>query len=136
MNFSSYLYINININLQVRYKMFVPRRTFITFIKEYERGVKYFMGRYTGIMRPGINLYVPILHNIFKVDIRSRNYTLDNMSIITNDGATIQINGNVEMRVVDPTKYCNTQYNGKATAISKCKLSIRDEISSILYKIY
>ena len=43
---------------------------FIRIIIQYERGVKFTLGKYDGIMNPGVNFLIPLVQTFRKVDIR------------------------------------------------------------------
>ena len=40
-------------------------------INEYERGIKFTLGKYSKIMKPGLNLVFPIINSYKKIDIRT-----------------------------------------------------------------
>ena len=39
-------------------------------VKEYERGVKFTLGKYAGMMNPGLRIVVPIIQSWERVDMR------------------------------------------------------------------
>ena len=41
-------------------------------ISEYERGVKFTCGKFSGIMQPGWRLVLPIFQSFKKIDIRTK----------------------------------------------------------------
>ena len=41
-------------------------------INEYERGIKFTLGKYSKIMKPGLNLVFPIINSYKKIDIRTK----------------------------------------------------------------
>ena len=57
-------------------------------INEYERGVKFTLGKFTGIMNPGWNLVLPIFQSYKKVDIRTRTVDVPEQEAITKDKKT------------------------------------------------
>jgi len=50
----------------------------IKVLREYERAVKFRLGRFAGIKGPGIFLIVPILDRLRKVDLRTKRSTCPN----------------------------------------------------------
>ena len=42
----------------------------IKIVNEYERGVKFFLGKYAGIMKPGLRIIVPFIMSWQRVDLR------------------------------------------------------------------
>jgi regulator of protease activity HflC (stomatin/prohibitin superfamily) len=73
-------------------------------IKEYERGVMFFFGRYTGVKDPGLRLvFVPIF-NMVKVDLRTVVEDIPPQDVITKDNVSSTVNAVLYFRVVHPDK--------------------------------
>jgi len=70
-------------------------------IVEYERGVKFTLGKFTSIMMPGLNIVVPIIQTYQKVDMRVRVVDVPNQESITKDNITVTINAVLYYRVSD-----------------------------------
>lgn len=73
-------------------------------INEYERGVKFTLGRYTGIMAPGLRLVIPILQSYRRVDIRQTTIELPPQEVMTKDQVSLKIDGVVFYKVKEPEK--------------------------------
>ena len=56
-------------------------------INEYQRGVVYTMGRFTGIVNPGWRLIIPIFQTFRKVDMRTKAVDVPKQETITKDNA-------------------------------------------------
>jgi len=39
-------------------------------VKEYERGVRFTLGKYSGVIKPGLRLVIPIVQSWRRVDVR------------------------------------------------------------------
>jgi regulator of protease activity HflC (stomatin/prohibitin superfamily) len=76
----------------------------IKILKEYERGVMFTLGRFTGIKGPGIILVIPILQQITKVDLRVIVLDVPKQDVISRDNVSVKVNAVVYFRVVDPGK--------------------------------
>jgi regulator of protease activity HflC (stomatin/prohibitin superfamily) len=61
-------------------------------INEYERGVRFTLGRYSGIMQPGWRLVVPVVQSYQKVDIRVRVVDVPDQDAITHDNVSVNVN--------------------------------------------
>jgi len=91
-------------------------------IQQYERGVKFTLGKYTGIMNPGLNFVVPIFQTYQKVDIRQRTIDLPPQDVMTEDKVNLRIDGLVFYTVEQPEKAVlnvqdlKYQLSGKATS--------------------
>ena len=77
---------------------------FIKQIQEYERGVLFTFGKYTGIKKPGWRLVIPILQQMQKIDIRTKAVDVPNQEAITKDNITISLNAVIYYHVHDSAK--------------------------------
>lgn len=73
-------------------------------INQYERGVKFFLGKYSGMMGPGLNLIIPILESYQKIDIRTKAVTVPEQDAITKDNVSVRISAVIYYKVVDASK--------------------------------
>lgn len=71
----------------------------INFIRDYERVARFRLGRFEGMLGPGIVFAVPILHQIQKVDTRTSVLEIPRQTNITKDNAPIDIDFLVYMRI-------------------------------------
>jgi regulator of protease activity HflC (stomatin/prohibitin superfamily) len=76
----------------------------IRIIKEYERGVMFFLGRYAGIKKPGLRfVFVPV-YRMTVVDLRIIAEDVPPQDVITRDNVSARVNAVIYFRVVDPDK--------------------------------
>ena len=68
-------------------------------INEYERGVKFQLGKYKGIMTPGWRLIIPIFQSYQKVDIRVKVIDVPDQDAITQDNVSLNVNAVLYFRV-------------------------------------
>src|SRR5579872_6315667 len=73
-------------------------------LNEYERGVMFTLGRFTGVKGPGVVLVFPILQHMRKVDLRVIVLNVPKQDVITRDNVSVKVNAVVYFRVVDPGK--------------------------------
>ncbi len=73
-------------------------------LKEYERGVMFTLGRFTGIKGPGVIVVVPILQEMKKVDLRTIVLDVPTQDVISRDNVSVKVNAVVYFRIVDPGK--------------------------------
>ncbi len=76
----------------------------VKILKEYERGVIFFLGRFTAVRGPGLILLIPGLEKMQKVDLRTVTMDIPSQDIISKDNVTLKVNGVVYFRVEDPEK--------------------------------
>lgn len=76
----------------------------IKILKEYERGVIFFLGRSTGVRGPGLIILLPILERITIVSLRTITMEIPSQKIITKDNVSIDIAAVAYYHIVDPKK--------------------------------
>ncbi len=77
-------------------------RTTIRAVKEYDRLVIFFMGRFSGVRGPGLTYVVPFVEKALKVDMRETIIDIPSQTAITKDNASIGIDFLVYYRITDP----------------------------------
>ena len=61
-------------------------------VNEYERGVRFTLGKYSGIMSPGLKLVIPILQTWQRVDMRIKAVDVPEQDAITKDNVSVNVN--------------------------------------------
>jgi regulator of protease activity HflC (stomatin/prohibitin superfamily) len=88
-------------------------------INQYERGLKFTLGRFTGIMEPGWRLVVPIFQSYQKVDMRVKAVDVPDQKAITRDNVSVTVNAVIYYKVdsaeksileVEDFRYAISQY--------------------------
>ncbi len=73
-------------------------------VNQYERGVKFMLGRFHRLVDPGWRLVFPIVQSMTKVDIRTKAVEVPYQDAITKDNVSCKINAVIYYRVVDAGK--------------------------------
>ena len=73
-------------------------------IKEYERGVRFSAGRFSKILDPGWHVILPIIHQLTKVDVRTKAVDVPEQDAITKDNISVRINAVIYYKVFDASK--------------------------------
>jgi regulator of protease activity HflC (stomatin/prohibitin superfamily) len=68
-------------------------------INQYERGVKFTMGRFTGVVNPGWRIILPIFQSMKKVDVRIKAVDVPDQECITKDNVTVKVNAVIYYKV-------------------------------------
>jgi regulator of protease activity HflC (stomatin/prohibitin superfamily) len=76
----------------------------IKILNEYERGVMFTLGRYTGTKGPGIIIVVPFIQRMVKVDLRMIVLDVPTQDVISRDNVSVKVNAVVYFRIVDPAR--------------------------------
>ena len=73
-------------------------------VNQYERGVKFTLGKYAGIMEPGLRFIAPIIQSWRRVDIRVIVVDVPDQDAITKDNVSIKVNAVLYYKVTDAKK--------------------------------
>ncbi len=76
----------------------------INVLREYERGVMFTLGRYTGTKGPGLIIVIPIIQQMVRVDLRTIVLDVPKQDVISRDNVSVKVNAVVYFRIVDPGK--------------------------------
>jgi regulator of protease activity HflC (stomatin/prohibitin superfamily) len=73
-------------------------------LNEYERGVVFTFGRYTGIKGPGLIILIPLIQRMVKVDLRVIVLDVPTQDVISRDNVSVKVNAVIYFRIVEPDK--------------------------------
>jgi regulator of protease activity HflC (stomatin/prohibitin superfamily) len=76
----------------------------IRIMNEYERGVTFTLGRYTGTKGPGLIIVIPFVQRVVKVDLRTVVLDVPTQDVISRDNVSVKVNAVVYFRVVNPSQ--------------------------------
>src|SRR5687768_8152915 len=76
----------------------------IKILNEYERGVVFTLGRFTGVKGPGLILLVPFVQLMQRVDLRVRVEDVPPQDVISRDNVSVKVNAVVYFRIIDPER--------------------------------
>ncbi len=90
----------------------------IKVIKEYERGIVYTLGKYTGTRNAGLRFIIPFIQQMVRVDVRIRTEDIPSQDVISKDNVSVKVNAVVYYRVIDPANAINkVEHFGHATSL-------------------
>lgn len=96
-----------NINNSMTYLIVIAVVVILISIKQinqYEKGVRFTMGRFSGIMEPGWRLVLPIFQSYRKVDMRVRAVDVPDQEAITKDNISVTVNAVIYYKLADAEK--------------------------------
>ena len=73
-------------------------------INQYERGILFTMGKYSGILDPGWKIVIPVLQSFQRVDIRTKAVDVPDQEAITKDNVSARISAVIYYKVTDAAK--------------------------------
>lgn len=100
-------------------------------INEYERGIKFKLGKFTKIMNPGWNLVLPIFESYKKVDIRTKAVDVPEQDAITKDNVSIRINAVIYYKIFDASKSILEVENFYYTVSQLAQTTMRNIVGSV-----
>jgi regulator of protease activity HflC (stomatin/prohibitin superfamily) len=72
--------------------------------REYERAVVFRLGRLTGARGPGMIYVIPLIEQMFRLDLRTVTLDVPSQDVITRDNVSIKVNAVLYFRVVDANR--------------------------------
>lgn len=103
----------------------------VRIINQYERGIVLTLGKYTSTRTPGLNLIIPFVQTIRKVDVRSTPVDVPKQEVITKDNVTIGVDAVVYFRAVDPAKAVLETTNYAYATSQFAQAALRDVVGNV-----
>lgn len=76
----------------------------IRVLREYERGVVFTLGRFTGVKGPGLIILIPFVQQMARVDLRVIVQDVPSQDVISRDNVSVKVNAVIYFRIVDPER--------------------------------
>src|SRR5690606_36443903 len=76
----------------------------IKILREYERGVIFTLGRFSGVKGPGLIIVIPGIQQMVRVDLRTIVLDVPTQDVISRDNVSVRVSAVIYFRVVDPEK--------------------------------
>lgn len=73
-------------------------------VNQYEKGIKFMMGKYYKTVEPGWRLVCPVIQSMSKVDMRVKAVDVPLQEAITKDNVSAKINAVIYYRIDDPAR--------------------------------
>src|SRR5919204_3190079 len=76
----------------------------VRIVQQYQKGVRFRLGRVVGVREPGLTLIVPLIEVLRRVSLRIITMPIQSQGIITRDNVSVDVSAVAYYRVVDATK--------------------------------
>ncbi len=76
----------------------------VKIVQQWEQGVVLRFGRLVGIRKPGLNVILPWIDHMIKVDLRVETLVLEPQEVITRDNVTVHVDAVVYFKVINAEK--------------------------------
>ncbi len=97
-------------------------------INQWERGLKFTLGKLTGRAGPGLNFVIPGIQRLVRIDTRVRNRDLPQQAVITADNVTARIDAVIYFKVVDVEKAALNVQDFEHAVRDRAKVVLRDVV--------
>ena len=74
----------------------------IKILREYERGVVFTLGRFTGVKGPGLIVLIPFVQQMVRIDLRTIVLDVPTQDVISRDNVSVKVNAVIYFRVIAP----------------------------------
>jgi regulator of protease activity HflC (stomatin/prohibitin superfamily) len=102
----------------------------IRLLYEYERGVIFTWGKYSGTRGPGLTIVVPIMQSMRKVDMRIKTAEIPRQEVMTKDNIPMLVNAVVYFKVISPEDVINKIENHVYAIRQYTQAALRDVIGN------
>ncbi|MFO0971317.1 MAG: slipin family protein [Candidatus Saccharimonadales bacterium] len=103
----------------------------IRIINQYERGIVFTLGKFSSLRNPGLNIIIPIVQTMRKVDVRSTPVDVPKQEVITKDNVTVGVDAVVYFRVIDPAKAVLETTNYTYATAQFAQAALRDVVGNV-----
>lgn len=76
--------------------------TAVKILREYERGVVFTLGRFTGVKGPGLIILIPFVQQMVRIDLRTIVLDVPTQDVISRDNVSVKVNAVLYFRVIAP----------------------------------
>lgn len=100
-------------------------------ISEYERGVKFVLGKFKKVLAPGWHIIIPIFQSYQKTDVRVQVVDVPEQDAITKDNVTIKINAVLYFYIFDAKKSLLSVQNCSYAVTQLAQTTMRNLVGSV-----
>ncbi len=100
-------------------------------VNQYERGVKFTMGRFTGLVNPGWRIVLPIFQSMRKIDLRLKAVDVPPQDAITKDNVSAKINAVIYYKIVDAGKAVLEVENVNYAVLQLAQTTMRNIVGEV-----
>jgi regulator of protease activity HflC (stomatin/prohibitin superfamily) len=97
-------------------------------VNQWETGLKFTLGKFTGLAEPGLNLVIPGIQRLVRVDTRVRNRDLPQQAVITADNVTAWIDAVIYFKVIDVKRATLNVQDYENAVRDRAKVVLRDVV--------
>ncbi len=103
----------------------------IRVVNEYERGVKFTMGKFSSIAPAGWRLVIPVFQRMVKIDMRIKAVDVPDQDAITKDNISVRVNAVIYYKVSDASKAVIAVENFYYAVIQLAQTTMRNAVGEV-----
>ncbi|MCK4615007.1 MAG: SPFH/Band 7/PHB domain protein [Thermoplasmata archaeon] len=103
----------------------------IRIIQPWEQGVYILLGRYKKTLNPGVNMVVPVISNVVRMDLRTQVLDVRPQEIITKDNSPTKVDAIIYIRIMDPKKAIFEVEDYRAATLNLAQTMLRSEMGEM-----
>jgi len=103
----------------------------IKIIDQYERGIVLTLGRFTGVLQPGLKIVIPIIQRTIRVDMRINTLDIPQQEVITRDNVPVGINAVVYFQVEKPEDAILKIQDFQYAVMQYAQTALRDVVGGV-----
>ncbi len=119
------------ISVTVLIVLLIIARYSIRIVRPYEKGVVERLGRFQRILDPGLNIIMPFVDNIRKVDMREIVIDVQPQDVITEDNVVVTVDALIYYSVMDPHRVLYNVENFREAATKLAQTNLRNVVGSL-----
>lgn len=100
-------------------------------IYEYERGIVFTLGKFTGEYKAGLKLIIPIFQKIVKIDTRTMAVDVPKQDCITQDNVSVNVDAVLYYRVAETQKAVLSVYNYSYATSQLAQTTMRNVVGEV-----
>ena len=105
--------------------------TTIVQVEQYQSGVALRLGTFSGMLTPGWNFVVPLITQVYRVDLRDQILQVPCQEIITKDNSRTMVDAVVHYKIVDAKKAILSVVNPKVAMVDFSMSSLRSSVEGM-----
>ncbi len=103
----------------------------VRIINPWEKGLKIVLGSYRGKLNPGLNLVIPMVTTVVRMELRTQVFDVPRQEVITKDNSPTNVDAVIFIRVTDPEKAYFQIVDYRQATIALAQTTLRSTIGDM-----
>jgi regulator of protease activity HflC (stomatin/prohibitin superfamily) len=115
----------------IAFVVFIIAAKGLKIVRPYEKGLVERLGKYQRTVASGLNLILPFLENLVKVDMREQVVDIPPQAVITKDNVAVEVDAVIYYEVTDPVKVSYNVANFYMAATKLAQTNLRNLVGDL-----